>query len=156
MDYGERPVEERIVYLTSPNSYGKLFRDRDVRFQIQWDLERLLAERTDGSSSGWNEVNADDLRQLGGNVADAGPKLHELISAIATRKGNKMVSKGITPQLSALFTEVDREEASLRGDGPSGMGSADPDWPYGGKVVYSLLLRPLSSTSPAQSGVGFS
>jgi hypothetical protein len=57
---------------------------------------------------------------------------------------NSAASSDVVKQIS---TEADREERSIRRQDGQGMYSDDPDWQYGGKLIYTVHVRPIQKST---------
>lgn len=105
----------------------------DIKFHIQWELERLLG--ADACGIGWEDVQWDDLSALQGDAVDVGSRLDVWIQRIGDRSGKTTTR---VSSRAKLLREVDLEEASIRAGDLRGVGNTDPNWHYGGKLVYTV------------------
>jgi len=164
-----RPEEERTVLVHPSSQHQQLFWQRDVRFHVQWELQRRMAQQ---NIVGWEDLNVLDLAILQGSVTEALPKIDLVMQAGAQRAAWKREDElGTRPSASRLrtresevlkilqsqpytgsdairrmCTEADREELSIRAKDGKGSYSDDPDWKYGGKLIYTVYIRPIEKT----------
>jgi hypothetical protein len=60
--------------VTNANPYQQLFWKKDIRFHVQWELERLLAQN---DTITWEDFQANDFGILAGDVREVMPKSRE-------------------------------------------------------------------------------
>jgi hypothetical protein len=168
-----RPEEEQTVLVHPINRYQQLFWQRDIRFHVLWELQRRMAQQ---NIVVWGDLNVSDLAILQGSVADAVPKIELVMQAGAQRAiwkqedqlgtrptGSKLrareaeISKILESQpytgsdaARRMCTEADREELSIRAKDGKGSYSDDPDWKYGGKLIYTVYIRPVEKGKKAR------
>jgi hypothetical protein len=159
-----RPEEEQTVLVHPVNQHQQLFWQRDIRFHVQWELQRRMAQQ---NFVGWDDLDVSDLVILQGSVAEALPKIELVMQAGAQRAAWKEEDELGTPltisdlrarkkEVSMILqsqpytgsdatrrtcTEADREELSIRAKDGKGSYSEDPDWKYGGKLIYTVYIR---------------
>ncbi|KAK4686078.1 RNA-dependent RNA polymerase, partial [Tremellales sp. Uapishka_1] len=151
-----RASDEKLIHVLPPNAYQALMNKQDVRFQVQWDLERTIALNDDID---WDDLLMEDFRSLAGPVTQAGPRVEGLVQRVIERKTGarptdtlEIYGDVVEGKQARLFREVDLEEASLRAKDLRGLGTADPDWPFGGKISYCVLVE---RRKPGGEGVKF-
>ena len=161
-----RPEGEQTVLVHPINQHQQLFWQRDVQFHVQWELQRRMAQQ---SIFGWDDLDVSDLVILQGSVAEAIPKIELVMHAGAQRAAWKQedelgtrltvstlrsreseITKILQSQphtgsdaVRRICTEADREERSIRAQDEKGSYSDDPDWKYGGKLIYTVYIRPV-------------
>ena len=121
----------------------------DVRFHVQWELERIIAR---SKLVDWHDFLVEDLTKLGGNAAESMARVREVYQTVLARKGGAggidiTASEIVQERKARMLTEVDREEVSIRADDKRGLGNDSVDWPYGGRISYSVIVRPVSLQS---------
>ncbi|WVQ78860.1 hypothetical protein IAT38_000951 [Cryptococcus sp. DSM 104549] len=121
-----------------------MFNKQGVLFHVQWELERLVARRDDIT---WADFQAKDVSSLAGAAVDAGRVVAGLVETIAKRKETNTVlgtvsRSQVTSRSALILQEVDREEASIVAGDLRGVGNDSLDWPHGGKLSYTVLVRP--------------
>ncbi|WVR03757.1 hypothetical protein IAU60_000752 [Kwoniella sp. DSM 27419] len=130
-------------YITvTPHPYQKFLDRQGVTFHVQWELSRLLAMR---DAISWDDVVCSDLQGLNGTAKDAMPRLSTTLNAIALRATGQATENRIamgSHALSRILMEVDREEVSIRSGDLRGVGNDSIDWPYGGKINYTIAILP--------------
>jgi hypothetical protein len=183
--------------VTNANPYQQLFWKKDIRFHVQWELERLLAQ---SDTITWEDFQADDFEILAGDVREAMPRVESVMRAVRTRiehsimadddmdldttsnlePSSPSVSKTAEPVLTGvsstgfdiksdtiavsapvmisdgmkrLYTEVDREENSIRAQVGKGLLSDDRDWPCGGKISYTIYVCPVCPVTAKSSEI---
>lgn len=170
-----RPDSERTVLVLPVNPNQVVFWSRDVKFHVQWELEMRMAQQ---SAVQWQDLHLSDLAILEGTVAEALPKIDLVMQAGALRaefrdqdsRGDRPAPAQVRarePQVSKLLhgqpgmtssstrrmcTEADREEASIRAQDGKGSYSDDLDWKYGGKLIYTVYVRPTKGPLAAECG----
>lgn len=118
---------------------------------------------------GWDDFNISDLAILQGSVAEALPKIdlvmqagaqratwrrqddlgaHLTVSVLREREKEVSMILRSPPYMGneaarRICTEADREERSIRAQDGKGSYSDDPDWKYGGKLIYTVYIRPV-------------
>jgi hypothetical protein len=135
------PPAERTVYILPRNPYQSALDGQDTPFAVQWELERQIA-RSDTVS--WGDVEMDDISTLKGNAQEAIPKVERLKRRIEGCKAGHSTAHDIpvTSRRAQMHVEMDKEEISIRANDLRGVGSKSVDWPYGGKITYSILVEP--------------
>jgi hypothetical protein len=173
-----RPEGEQTVLVHPINQYQQLFWQRDIQFHVQWELQRRMAQQ---NIFDWDDLDVSDLVILQGNVAEALPKIELVMQAGAQRAAWKQedelgthltvsVLRAREKEISMILqsqpytgsdavrrmcTEADREERSIRAQDGNGSYSDDPDWKYGGKLIYTVYIRPVEKQKkgrPAEDG----
>jgi hypothetical protein len=161
-----RPEEEQTVLVHPVNQHQQLFWQRDIKFHVQWELQRRISQQ---NIFGWDDLDVSDLVILQGSVAEAIPKIELVMQAGAQRAAWKQedelgtrltvstlrtreseITKILHSQpytgsdsVRRMCTEADREERSTRAQDGKGSYSDDPDWKYGGKLIYTVYIRPV-------------
>jgi len=106
----------------------------------------------------------DDFNTLTGSAVHTVPRVDELMTAILARKAaeasfrsighESMLALPADGRRARLLDEVDREEESIRDDDMRGVGNDSPDWPFGGKISYSITVKPCASRSDDRVSTG--
>lgn len=141
------PEDERYINVLPKNSYQAAINKLDVRYQVQWELERMIAK---DKLISWTDFRMDDLQPLKGDIATAMPEIERVCKAVVRRKGGGKVDPGaetaevlgITDRKTLLYAEMDREEESIRQQDYSGVGNNDVKWSFGGKLAYTVIVQP--------------
>lgn len=161
---------ERTVLVLPVNRFQDYLWNRDVKFHVQWELERRMAQETNLS---WDDLLPSDFQVLQGSVIDALPHVESVIQVARIRALRRNENTSLFPSLEALdkttspdvkkevsaildrspdmgsdssrrmCTEADREEASIRSQDGKGSYSDNPEWKYGGKLIYTVFVRPI-------------
>ena len=132
--------------------YQAMLNKMDVRFHVQWELERQVAR---SPTVEWSDFVASDFAVLKDCAKDSTPKVDEVVKAVMARKaGHVMVAAEAvstagtkSSKTRRLLVEVDREEESIRSNDLRGVGNSSADWAYGGRIAYSVLVQPVSLRS---------
>lgn len=154
---------ERAVLVLPDNSYQATLDKHDVKFHIQWELQRILGKY---SPLTWTDFNADDTKPLWDITAsEAASRIQEVVEGVYLRK---LKSQGLwTPASSIqnaglavvndrekrLLAEVDREEESIRAGKHEGLLSDDAKWAHGGRISYIIEVTAVENPRKEQ-GVG--
>jgi hypothetical protein len=164
-----RASHEQTVLVHPVNPHQKLIWKLDIRFHVQWELERRMASQ---DIVEWSDCVGSDLAVLQGSVAEALPRIESVMEAGRKRvfykaqgepadradlnAREKEVSTILQRQCPSLndstkrmCTEADREERSIRAQDGKGSYSDDPDWQYGGKLIYTVYVQPITKSTKA-------
>ena len=145
------PYERRTVLVIPRNPLQVEMARLDVHFSVQWEMERLFARHRELS---WDNVSARDLEALAGPAEHAMSNLAQMISDM--RSGSSAFCDGSSPRPPVsssmgtiarrrrMLVEMDREEVSIRSNDLRGVLNNDPDWSYGGKIAYNIIVKPNS------------
>ena len=143
------PDDRRVVDLLPRNPYQSMMDYHDVKFAVQWEMERLISEI---SSLSWADVHAEHILKLKGSVADILPRLPNILSEVMHEKGQsaeldrgRMENTTSRERRNRMYFELDKEEESLENGDLRGLGNDSPDWPYGGKVSFTIRIQPARS-----------
>ncbi|WVF65849.1 hypothetical protein IAT40_000586 [Kwoniella sp. CBS 6097] len=142
-------VPKSTSFITvTPNPYQAIFAKHDVWFHVQWEFARMIEQH---DTVTWADIELRDIRSLKGTSSEVIPQMKRIISAAAARKlgeespvvkGSLENSLSETDRKAKLLAEVDYEEASIRNGDLRGLGNDSLDWPYGGKLVYTVAVLP--------------
>ena len=151
---GPHDKSERFIAILPRCSYQAMLYKKDVKFHVQWQLERELARYPTLS---WDDFDPTDFDELQGDAAAAEPNIRQLLDKVAHRKlGDASIISGsdvtaaatLRLRQSKMLQEVDLEERSIRSGDLAGCGQADKFW-YGGKIAYTVIVKPASLRSSA-------
>ncbi|WRT65729.1 uncharacterized protein IL334_002677 [Kwoniella shivajii] len=136
-------VDYSPIKVTEDNYRANLHR-RGVNFYIQWELERLISE---SDLISWGDLEFSDLASLEGPLLDIAPRLKNFVEGIEERTTLSRVTsiktvKAVTDRKALLLNEVDKEEMSIVRKDLKGVGNESLDWPYGGKIQYTISVEP--------------
>lgn len=142
---------QRAVLVLPDNSYQATLDKNDVKFHIQWELQRTLGKYP---SLTWTDFNADDTQPLWKTSASTAiTRIQEVVEGVYQRKletqglwtpassVDKRGSAGVNDAESRLLAEVDREEESIRAGRHEGLLSDDAKWPHGGRISYIIEVK---------------
>ena len=172
-----RPDEEQTVLVLPISPYQHFFWQCDIKFHVQWELEMRMAKQCKVQ---WSDLHKSDLGVLKGNVVDALPKIDLVMQAGAKRvdfrtkdqpgyrlsiadlkRREKEISDILRKQpvassdgLRRMSTEADAEEKSIRLQDGKNSYSDDPDRKYGGKLTYTIYVRPIEKSTKGSSVAG--
>ncbi|KAK8861624.1 hypothetical protein IAR55_002447 [Kwoniella newhampshirensis] len=143
------PLDNRVLRVTSQNGYQAMLNKRGVRFHVQWELERLIG-RNEGLS--WSHFTPEDFIPLCGPVTNAAKHVEDVLLRVVERKNGTSLPRGDEEWLSSdrqisgknarMLQEVEREEASIVAGDLKGVGNDSIDWPFGGKINYTVAVVP--------------
>ena len=121
----------------------------DVRFHVQWELERLVAK---SKMVEWRDFQASDFDSLSGCAVDAFPKVQYVLDTVHIRKTGSKQSRNphsvlhergsMTSRKTRMLVEVDKEEESIRANDLRGLYNDSVDWPFGGRSPIPSLSGP--------------
>jgi len=146
------PNSEAFVEILPKNSYQKRLNDI-VNFYVQWELERHVQ---DTKAVSWDDFTFDDFEAMAGSASDIIPRIPSFVRWVHERKNGMERSgqlKGDAYLVPAppLCTEMDMEETSIVKGDLRGLGNDDPQWSYGGKLVFCVSVEP-GRTRPMRLG----
>ncbi|RXK35887.1 hypothetical protein M231_06851 [Tremella mesenterica] len=144
--------DQRTVLVLPRCPYQAMLYKHDVKFHVQWELERALVRHPVLS---WPDFEASDFDSLQGSVVEAAPLVRPLLDKVLARKSGTasasaedtlLVQGPMGQRRLKMLHEIDREEASIRAGDLSGCGTGDDGW-YGGKINYSITVKSASLRS---------
>ena len=144
------PQEQRHVLILPPNPHQQKINQMDIPFSVQWELERLIARQSDIS---WAEFEQQDLDMLKGTSFDVMPKIENTMADVRMRTtgtqingpGRVISAETTIVRRKRMLTEMDMEEESIRRGDLPGVGTDNPRWSHGGKICYSVVVRPANA-----------
>lgn len=141
-------LNDNVTYIVPPHSYQKRLDRLGVLYHIQWELARLVAAHQNIT---WNDFRFDDFDGLAGPAMEVAGCLPELLTKVEARKGSSptAIDRGRLRDRMVLC-EVDREEVTLKARRDGKTAPAKPDWIYGGKLAYSVVVDRIANTHRAQ------
>lgn len=128
------PADERRVLCTPINPLQAQFRRFGIRFEVQWEMERILAKQ---ESLSWKDIKLNHITQFMGNAEDVLPRLGGILRQIAAEKvdiESAIPTPASNPRRIRLWREMDKEEENIR----SGKISTKCE----GKIAYTIIVRP--------------
>ncbi|ORY24068.1 RNA dependent RNA polymerase-domain-containing protein [Naematelia encephala] len=132
--------DERYVYVHPPHAWQSMAFREGIQYHVQWELQRLVDH---SRTITWDDLTLDDIRSLKGSAPEAISRLKE---RLATLEDSKATLSQFTPISSAdmrISLEAEREEKSIVASDLRGVGNDSHDWPYGGRLAYSIIVTPL-------------
>nr|XP_031858493.1 uncharacterized protein CI109_006138 [Kwoniella shandongensis]KAA5525565.1 hypothetical protein CI109_006138 [Kwoniella shandongensis] len=141
--------EDRLVRVTAPNGYQAMLYKFGIQFHVQWELERLINQSNDLD---WSDFRPSDFIPLRGPALKATKSFDRVLAMVKERKLGRVDNAPSAPnenqvseKKARLLQEVDREENSIVAGDMKGVGNDCIDWPYGGKIVYTIAVVPIES-----------
>jgi hypothetical protein len=151
-----KPSAQRTVLVVSRNPLQDHMSRLGVNFAVQWELERLISRH---ATLTWDDIRPDDLEPLAGPAAEVMSKVDNIFALALARGGEgegaeaasrytDTAASAFIPRRQKMLIEIDREEMSIARGDLKGVYNNDRDWSYGGKIAYTIVVRPASLRSP--------
>ncbi|WVQ64983.1 uncharacterized protein L199_003153 [Kwoniella botswanensis] len=135
---GQSPAIE-----VTTSRYTAMLNKLKVKFHFQWELERMISQH---ETLTWEQIEIGDLHEFRGQSSlDMVHLVDEILRGAETRLLRSdpidATRREISERKAMLLTEVDREEVSIMANDLRGVGNDSVDWPYGGKIQYTLSVQ---------------
>ncbi|OCF57860.1 hypothetical protein L486_03881 [Kwoniella mangroviensis CBS 10435] len=135
---GQSPAIE-----VTTSRYTAMLNKLKVKFHFQWELERMISQH---ETLTWDQIEIGDLHEFRGQSS---LDMVHLVDEILRRAETRLLEsdpidatrREISERKAMLLTEVDREEDSIWANDLRGVGNESFDWPYGGKIQYTLSVQ---------------
>ncbi|WWC68587.1 uncharacterized protein I206_102517 [Kwoniella pini CBS 10737] len=147
----QNPLTATDAHLTSSivvnqSPYTAFFNKQGINFYLQWELDRLISQH---ETLKWRDFQLSELSKLKGkSVLEAVSLIGEIIDSANRRitshqqmGTSRPRSTKISDRKALLLTEVENEEASIMANDLHGVGTERVDWPYGGRIQYTISVQ---------------
>ncbi|WWC96884.1 hypothetical protein V866_003759 [Kwoniella sp. B9012] len=123
--------------------YTAMLNKSKVKFHFQWELERMISQH---DTLTWDQIEIGDLHEFKdqsslGMIHLIDDTLRKAEARLLGSEPINVLRREISERKAMLLTEVDREEDSIMANDLRGVGNESVDWPYGGKIQYTLSVQ---------------